>query len=91
VVLGVGMLVVVVALWLIYLRYRLAKQTIESQVEVEKYRIKVGVERYGSSFLQLENASNASKNTPLVAWDQTNHQSSSAEPPESDPKTTQNN
>jgi hypothetical protein len=89
--LGVVGLIVVVALWLIYLRYRLAKQTIESQVEVEKYRIKVGVERYGSSFLQLENAQKNQKDTPLVAWDQTNSQSSAGEPPRSGDKTTQNN
>jgi predicted membrane protein len=87
--LGVVILIVLIALWLIYLRYRLAKQTIESQVEVEKYRIKVGVERYGSKFLQLESAQSEHKKTPLVTWDQPTKEHSTPDIPEADRKSTQ--
>jgi len=40
-VLGVAMVVVGIFIWIVYLRYLLAKKSIESQVEVEKYRIQI--------------------------------------------------
>ena len=91
VVLGVSVLIVAVVIWLIYLRYRLAKQTIESQVEVEKYRIKLGVERYGSSFLQLENSPQAQQNRPLVTWDKANDQPPAGDAPEPGKNSTSSN
>jgi hypothetical protein len=53
--LAVASIFTTVVLWIIYLRYLLAKKAIESQVEVDKYRIQL--EYHPSSEVrQLEHA-----------------------------------
>ncbi len=53
-----------VLIWVIYLRYMLAKKTIESQVEVDKYRMKLEFKQSG---LQLEYDEKGTN--PLIGWD----------------------
>ncbi|MDM8549773.1 hypothetical protein QUF72_06840 [Desulfobacterales bacterium HSG2] len=56
-----------VLVWVIFLRYLLAKKTIESQVEVDKYRMKLEY-KHGDSPLQLEYNRNKTGNN-LIGWD----------------------
>jgi hypothetical protein len=52
--LSAGLMVFVIVVWIIYLRYLLAKKTIESQAEVEKQRIQLELLEYKKGHPQLE-------------------------------------
>ncbi len=55
--------------WIIYLRYLLAKKTIDSQTEVDKYRMQLEFNQNGNIPVQLEYKPGQSVTTPLVGWD----------------------
>lgn len=61
-------IVFAVLVWVIFLRYLLAKKTIESQVEVDKYRMQLEIKHGGG--LQLE-YDRGKKGNNLIAWDKT--------------------
>jgi hypothetical protein len=56
-------------LWVIYLKFLLAKKGMESQVEIDKYRMKLEYKQNLQSQLQLEHQENSKGTTPLVGWD----------------------
>ena len=56
-------------LWIIYLKFLLAKKGMESQVEIDKYRMKLEYNQSLQSQLQLEHKENTTGKTPLVGWD----------------------
>jgi hypothetical protein len=55
-------------LWIIYLKFLLAKKGMESQVELDKYRMKLEYKQNLQSQPQLEHKENVNGKTPLVAW-----------------------
>jgi len=69
VVLGAVVVFVGIAMWIIFLRYLLAKKTIESRTEVDKYRTKLEIEQQFKERMQLEYNSGGQKDTPLVDWE----------------------
>ncbi len=56
-------------LWIIYLKFLLAKKSMESQVEVDKYRMELEYKTNTKAPLQLEPEENQKGATRLVAWD----------------------
>jgi hypothetical protein len=56
-------------LWIIYLKFLLAKKGMESQVELDKYRMKLEFKQSIQSQLQLEHKEAVNGTTPLVSWD----------------------
>jgi len=56
-------------LWIIYLKFLLAKKGMESQVEIDKYRMKLEYKQNLQPQLQLEHKEKANGKTPLVGWD----------------------
>lgn len=68
--LSVGIIFLGLIIWIIYLRYLLAKKTIDSQSEIHKYRLQLEYEKTGSTSHQLEydpgkTSDNASDPHPL--------------------------
>ncbi|MCP4353121.1 MAG: hypothetical protein GY795_47325 [Desulfobacterales bacterium] len=55
--------------WIIYLRYLLARRTIDSQAEVDKYRMQLEFNHDGNIPVQLEYKPEQAGTTPLVGWD----------------------
>lgn len=55
-------------LWIIYLKFLLAKKGMESQVEIDKYRMKLEYKQNIQSQLELEYKQKANGRTPLVGW-----------------------
>jgi len=70
--LAVIVIVVVVFIWVIYLRYLLARKTIESQVEIDKFRLQLEFKQYKDLPPQLEYHSDDRKERKLVGWDKGN-------------------
>ena len=64
--LGVGAALLGIVLWIIYLRYLLAKKAIESQAEVDKYRIQLAYHP-GDAPRQLECCRDGAPAPPLIA------------------------
>lgn len=62
-----GAVVVVVGLWIVYLRYLLAKKSIESRTEIEKHRLALEYKARHGLPLQLEGP--AGDNAPRAALD----------------------
>lgn len=56
-------------IWLIYLRYLLAKKTIESQTEIEKHRLQIEYGRESKSPPKLEYNEKGTRGRPFVTWD----------------------
>ncbi|MDM8524610.1 hypothetical protein QUF80_14675 [Desulfococcaceae bacterium HSG8] len=54
--------------WVIYLRYLLAKKTIDSQTEVDKFRMQLEYHQAGDIPLQLEYGQNGAGTNPLIGW-----------------------
>ncbi|MCP4747485.1 MAG: hypothetical protein GY874_15280 [Desulfobacteraceae bacterium] len=54
----------VLAAWIIYLRYRLAAKAIESRAEVEKYRLQLEILGKKGNFAQLDDISRLQLNAP---------------------------
>lgn len=55
-------------LWIVYLRYLLARKSIESRTEVEKHRLQLEFGQQGRGLLQLEDRGGAAAATPRVTW-----------------------
>jgi len=67
--LSVAVLFLGLVIWVIYLRYLLAKKTIESRVEVEKYRLQLESNKNSDSSPQLEyNRRCENKQQHVVTW-----------------------
>ncbi len=56
---GLGAVIVGVGLWIVYLRYLLAKKSIESQTEIEKHRLSLEYNSQNGQPLQLDGPSDA--------------------------------
>lgn len=58
-------------IWVVYLRYLLAKKTIDSQTEIDKFRLQLEYKQYGGDMpLQLEyNQKESGKPGMLIGWD----------------------
>jgi hypothetical protein len=54
--------------WIVYLRYLLARKSIESRTEVEKHRLQLEFGQGGRGLLQIEDRGGAGAATPRVAW-----------------------
>jgi hypothetical protein len=54
--------------WIVYLRYLLAKKTIESQTEIDKHRLQLEYSRNIGSSLQLEYDGAKAGTKPLITW-----------------------
>ncbi len=54
--------------WIVYLRYLLAKKTIESQTEIDKHRLQLEYSRNVGSSLQLEYDGAKAGTEPLISW-----------------------
>ncbi len=55
--------------WIIYLKFLLAKKAIESQTEVDKYRMQLQLTHNDGIPLQLDYDPNQQPLKPMVAWD----------------------
>ncbi len=67
--LSVATLFIGLVIWVIYLRYLLVKKTIESQVEVDKYRLQLEFDTNSSSNPRLEyKGQETEEQQHLVAW-----------------------
>ncbi|QTA88679.1 hypothetical protein [Desulfonema magnum] len=58
-----------ILVWITYLRYLLAKKTIDSQTEVDKFRMQLEFKQTGGLPLQLEYDHNEINDKPLLGWD----------------------
>ena len=56
--------------WVLYLRYLLAKKTIESQTEVDRYRLQLEFKQGGDLPLQLDYDQNGTGSKTLIGWDE---------------------
>lgn len=54
--------------WIIYLRYLLAVKTIDSQVELDKYRLQLGLDPAYTAPIQLEYKQNGNQKAQQVGW-----------------------
>ncbi|MBW2107124.1 MAG: hypothetical protein JRI36_00445 [Deltaproteobacteria bacterium] len=56
-------------LWIIYLKFLLAKKGMESQVEIDKFRMQLEYKQNAQARLQLEDRAAGNVKTPRVGWD----------------------
>lgn len=71
--LGIGVVMVLLLTWLVYLRYLLAKKTIESNIEIDKYRLQLEYDaKAAEQRLMLGYEDNRKAPPQATAWDQ-NH------------------
>jgi len=69
--LGIGVVMVLLLTWLVYLRYLLAKKTIESNIEIDKYRLQLEYDSKSAEQRLMLGYENGRKAPPQVtAWDQ---------------------
>ena len=64
----VGALVVGIGVWILYLRYLLARKSIESQTEIEKHRLELEFRSQNARPLQLESNSKRSGEQSALEW-----------------------
>jgi hypothetical protein len=57
-----------VLVWVIYLKFLLAKKTIESQTEVDKFRMQLEFKQSGDFPMQLEYNAGKANSGPLIGW-----------------------
>lgn len=67
---GLGAVVLGVGLWIIYLRYLLAKKSIESQAEIEKHRLSLEYNEQRATPLQLDRPLAQNGLCASLDWDQ---------------------
>ncbi|BBO80329.1 hypothetical protein [Desulfosarcina ovata] len=68
---GLGAVVVGIGLWIVYLRYLLAKKSIESRTEIEKHRLSLEYKGQHGAPLQLESPSSENGGSQgTLGWDQ---------------------
>lgn len=82
----IGMAAFALLLWIIYLKFLLAKKGMESQVEIDKYRMKLEYRQNLQSQLQL--GDKADGQTPLVGWDNSKIVDAEQDEPTEPPKKT---
>lgn len=63
-----GLIMVGMVFWVVYLRYLLAVKTIDSQVELDKYRLQLGLDTAYTQPLQLEYREGNPRQSPQVTW-----------------------
>ncbi len=69
--LGIGVVIVLLLTWLVYLRYLLAKKTIESNIEIDKYRLQLEYDAKSAEQRLMLGYENGRKAPPQVTtWDQ---------------------
>lgn len=66
--LGLAAILVAVAIWIIYLRYLLAKKSIETQADLDKYRLQLEFQQKLTEPLQIEAAGGQSAIQSLPDW-----------------------
>ena len=64
-----GAVVVGIGLWIVYLRYLLAKKSIESQTEIEKHRLELEYRARSDAPLQLEAADADNGSQTALEWE----------------------
>ena len=70
VVLGAVVAILALIIWIIYLRYLLARKTIESQVEVDKFRLQLGMDPENRQMILLPPGNGQeSSSPPLVEFE----------------------
>jgi uncharacterized membrane-anchored protein YhcB (DUF1043 family) len=67
--LSIGIVFMGLIVWIIYLRYLLAKKTIESQTEIDKHRLQLEYNQSQPSRLQLEYDRKEKPDQPKVNWE----------------------
>ena len=65
----IGLAAFAVLIWIIYLKYLLAKKSMDSQVEVDKYRMELEYKQGSKPQLQLAHEQGSKPGSPLVSWD----------------------
>jgi hypothetical protein len=70
--LGLAAILVVVAIWIIYLRYLLAKKSIETQADLDKYRLQLEFQPKLTPPIQIKAASSQSSTQSLPGWTEGN-------------------
>lgn len=68
-ILGLGAAALGLVVWVIYLKFLLAKKSMDSQVEVDKHRLELEY-KHGvkTAAIQVEHQKASEKNTPLMGW-----------------------
>ena len=66
---GLGALVVAIGLWIVYLRYLLAKKSIESRTEIEKHRLALEYNHTRRMPLSLEGPAGGGEARPALDWE----------------------
>ncbi len=69
IILLVGFLAFGLLVWVIYLKYLLAKKSMDSQVEVDKHRLELEYKYNAKSRLQLEHHQKGKDDPHVVTWD----------------------
>jgi hypothetical protein len=69
VILLVGLLAFGLLVWIIYLKYLLAKKSMDSQVEVDKHRLALEYKYDAKAQLQLEHHQNGKDHPHVVTWE----------------------
>lgn len=59
-------------IWVVYLRYNLAKKTMENHVEIEKYRLQLEYEKKSTLPLLLEHGNEGKNGSTCISWDKGN-------------------
>ena len=70
--LGIGVVMVLLLAWLVYLRYLLAKKTIESHIEIDKYRLQLEYDAKAAEQRLMLGYEDDRKAPSQATWDQ-NH------------------
>jgi hypothetical protein len=73
---GLAAVIVGIGLWIVYLRYLLARKSIESQTEIEKHRLSLEYKAQNEDTLQLEQSSGKAR--PSIGWQPAKDDSSSS-------------
>lgn len=68
----IGFAAFALLVFIIYLKFLLAKKSMESQVEIDKYRMQLEYKTNLQAPLQLGNGKNGKGPTPLVGWNDNN-------------------
>lgn len=66
----IGVAVFAVVVLIIYLKYLLAKKSMENQVEVDKYRMQLDYKGNGSAVRQLEDQSGGTDDSAVIDWEE---------------------
>jgi hypothetical protein len=78
---GLGIVVVGIGVWIVYLRYLLAKKSIESQTEIEKHRLSLEYRTKTGTALQLDAPSPEKGSQASLQWDRSGDRHASTSEP----------